>query len=102
MSVRIIIEDSARQHGITDREIRATIDYPMLIVPVTSRLYPDAENLLYVGRCGVSEPPLEVIAETTADGIVAFYAMYLRGSTVAAYGLGDYLDTTDLALKQRR
>ena len=36
--MRIEIRASAQQHGITDAEIRATITYPALRLPLTARL----------------------------------------------------------------
>jgi hypothetical protein len=73
---------SARKHGITDDEIRAAIEYPLWTARVVPRL-PATEPRLYIGRRVDTEPPIEVLADTSATACVVFHAMMLRLSTLA-------------------
>jgi hypothetical protein len=80
--VRIVILGSARQHGITDEEIRSAIEYPMWTAGVVPRI-PGTAPRLYIGRLVDAEPPIEVLADISAGECVAFHAMMLRQSTLA-------------------
>jgi len=48
--MRIVIKPSAREHLITDAEIRAVIGYPEVVVTRVARI-PHTEPALFVGRC---------------------------------------------------
>jgi hypothetical protein len=80
--VRIVILGSARRHGITDNEIRSTIEYPMWTARVVPRI-PGTTPRLYIGRLVDTEPPIEVLADISDGECVAFHAMLLRQSTLA-------------------
>ncbi len=67
----MVILASARQHGITDEEIRAVIEYPMWTARVVARI-PDSEPRLYIGRRVDTEPPIEVLADTSGGACVVF------------------------------
>lgn len=80
--VRIVILGSARRHGITDKEIRSTIEYPMWTARVVPRI-PGTAPQLYIGRLVDAQPPVEVLADICGGECVAFHAMLLRQSTLA-------------------
>ncbi|MCV7191838.1 hypothetical protein [Mycolicibacterium brumae] len=100
--MRIEINRSARQQGITDDEIRSAIEYPALVVPVPSRVFADAQLLPHIGRYADNEPLLEVVGEVAADTIEVFHAMLLRWATVTAAGIVDHITPDDIADTQRR
>ena len=93
---------SALKHGITPEEIRCVITYPLVMVPVVSRVFTDARPALYVGRFNENEPLIEVIAETSGGTTAIFHAMLLRTATVQHIGLEAYIRPGDLARNQRR
>ena len=77
--MRIEIAPSARQHLITDDEIRNAINFPVARQPIAARGRP-AAPVLYVGAVG-NEPHIEVIADHLLDGkAIVFHAMILRPS----------------------
>jgi hypothetical protein len=80
--VRIAILGSARQHGITDEEIRSASEYPMWTARVTPRISGTVPRL-FIGRLVDAEPPIKVLADTSSGECVAFHAMMLRQSTLA-------------------
>lgn len=71
-----------RQHGITDTEIRSTIEYPMWTARVAPRI-PGTTPRLYIGRLVDTEPPIGVLADISGGECVAFHAMLLRQSMLA-------------------
>ncbi|AKK27334.1 hypothetical protein [Mycobacterium sp. EPa45] len=99
--MRIDIEPSARDHLITDAEIRAVITYPELRLGLVARR-PNADLTLYVGRADDNQPHIEVIADRIApEHLVAFHAMMLRRKLVAQLRLDAYL-TPDFAPQRRK
>lgn len=98
--VQISVIDSARQHGITDEEIRSVVSFPAFrfrLVPRRLGSLPYA----YIG--GVSnEPLIEVFADSAPVGeLVVFHAMLLRMSTVQAAGLEAVIPADRIAQRQR-
>ncbi|MFT4086161.1 MAG: hypothetical protein QM658_03250 [Gordonia sp. (in: high G+C Gram-positive bacteria)] len=78
--MRITITPSARQHGITDDEIRAVITYPIARQSIPARRHP-ADLYLYAGAADGRQPHIEVIADHIDDDTIVFHAMLLRPST---------------------
>lgn len=90
--MRIEIKASAHQHGITDDEIRATITYPALRVPLTARR-PGARPFLYTAPAAPNQPWIEIIADhANPDLIIAFHAMMLRPTTVTGLAIANLID----------
>jgi len=90
--VRIEIRASAQQHGITDAEIRATITYPALRLPLTARR-PHADLYFYTAPAAPNQPWIEVIADHAHPATaIAFHAMMLRPNTVANLGIANLID----------
>lgn len=90
--LRIAIQPSARQHGITDTEIRSVVSHYALTVLLAPRRY-GSRPVLYIGPAAPNHPWIEVIADlrnpTTAD---VFHAMMLRRSLVAALDISGLID----------
>ncbi|MCV7192412.1 hypothetical protein [Mycolicibacterium brumae] len=79
--MRIKIAPSARQHGITDEEIRAVVTFPIARQAIPARRY-HADLFLYAGSVNDHQPHIEVIADHIDQAVaVAFHAMLLRPST---------------------
>ncbi len=79
--VRIEITSRARQHGITDDEIRSVVSFPVARQAIPARR-PLAELFLYVGAVDEHQPHIEVIADhTDTTEAVVFHAMLLRPTT---------------------
>jgi len=75
--VRIVVNASALAHGIAADEIRAVITYSLLRYRISSRIYPDAINTMFIGRID-NEPYIEVAAENISnDEWEVFHAMLL-------------------------
>ncbi|MCH9761759.1 MAG: hypothetical protein K0U75_14075 [Actinomycetia bacterium] len=85
--MRIRIRGSAREHGITDAEIRAVVSFRALTAPLAARK-PGAQPQFYTGPANPNEPWIEIIADLAeADVVDVFHAMMLRPSVFAAVGL---------------
>lgn len=55
--MRIHIRPSAKQHGITDTEIRTIINHYEIRIPLTPRLsHVDTQPTLFIGRLTNNEP----------------------------------------------
>lgn len=90
--MRIEIKSSAQQHGITDTEIRATISYPALRLPLTARRL-HARLFLYIAPAAPHQPWIEVIADHADPAItIAFHAMMLRPATVTSLDIATLID----------
>lgn len=101
--MRIEIKPSARQHGLSDDEIRAVVSDYLLRFSITARR-PGAKLCVYVGPAAEAKAPyIEVIADHADHGVVVvFHAMLLRTSTVQAANLDQYIDINRIAGRQRR
>ncbi|MFT4044852.1 MAG: hypothetical protein QM673_16950 [Gordonia sp. (in: high G+C Gram-positive bacteria)] len=99
----IEIDDHARQHGITDPEIRSVMEYPLVSYHINSRsVSRDAELYRYIGDPSVV---IEVVAEDLGDDTyIAFHAMTLRTSVAleAFENSGGTVDLRDEVTPQRR
>jgi hypothetical protein len=94
--VRITILECAKQHSVTEEEIRAVLSYPVLRIRLAPR-QAGAEPHLFVGSYDENEPLLEVIADLAGeDEWIAFHAMMLRAATIRNLGLELVVD--DLGL----
>ncbi|ORA76024.1 hypothetical protein BST25_03350 [Mycobacterium heidelbergense] len=90
-SVRIEIRPSAKDHLITEAEIRAVISFPALSLEVDPRI-PNAVPVLFIGPAVVNEPWIEVIADFRNPEVAdVFHAMMLRPSVVASYELNEFI-----------
>lgn len=90
--MRIEIGDSARDHLITDSEIRAVFSHPTLIIQLAARLA-NAIPVLYMGPPAVNEPWIEVIADLRQPEIAdVFHAMMLRPALVASLDIGHLIN----------
>jgi hypothetical protein len=68
-------------HGITGDEIRAVVEYPIIVSRVEPRRS-DSDPHIFVGRFDENEPLIEVGADRVdAEHWLVFHAMMLRAST---------------------
>ena len=75
--MRITISPKARQHSVTDEEMRSIVEHPEVRYPVVASFDAEADAYMYVGHIG-NEPWLEVGAEQTGtESCVVFHAMLL-------------------------
>ncbi|MGH3563101.1 MAG: hypothetical protein ACRDTN_15290 [Mycobacterium sp.] len=76
-------------HGITGDEIRAVVEYPIIVSRVEPR-HPDSDPHIFVGRFDENEPPIEVGADRVdAQHWLVFHAMMLRPATAKDLGLDE-------------
>ncbi|WP_220096307.1 hypothetical protein [Mycolicibacterium austroafricanum] len=69
------MKPTARQHSVTDAEIRSVIEHFITRYPINAAFDPTANAYMYVGRIG-GEPWIEVATEETAR-VEVFHAMLL-------------------------
>lgn len=90
--MRIDIVASAKRHQITDAEIRAAVTYPQLSLPLTARR-PGSRPYFYTAPAAANQPWIEVIADLIDPTVaIAFHAMMLRPSVVAALGIAHLIN----------
>ncbi|MFI1241490.1 hypothetical protein [Nocardia salmonicida] len=80
--MRIIILECAKQHSVTEDEIRAVLSYPVFRIRVAPRQV-GADPYLFIGKYDENEPLFEVVADLAdPEEWITFHAMMLRPSTV--------------------
>ncbi len=73
--MQVVVKPTARQHSVTDAEIRSVIEHFITRYPINAAFDPTANAYMYVGRIG-GEPWIEVATEETAR-VEVFHAMLL-------------------------
>lgn len=73
--MQVVVKPTARQHSVTDAEIRSVIEHFITRYPINAAFDPTANAYMYVGRIG-GEPWIEVATEET-ERVEVFHAMLL-------------------------
>lgn len=89
--MRITILPSARQHGVTDTEIRTVLAHPAITLRITARREGSILRA-HVGPADINEPYIELIADyAIEDETIVFHAMMLRPTFAANLGIAHLL-----------
>lgn len=93
---------TARQHGITDAEIRTVVFFIRCLRACIAARKPGARLIFFIGRYDVNEPLIEAIADVAdPTEMIVFHAMMLRPKQVQLLGFESYIDPLDLAPQRK-
>lgn len=102
--MKVVIYESARRHGISDSEVRAVVDHPIVRYRIAPRAEPDAQLVRMVGDQD-GGPLVEVVADDVGvDELHVFHAMLLTPAVAREVleATGGHLDLSGGVSRRQR